>query len=355
MEPPPIQKAEPFRNSPLVSVLITTYNYGRFVEEAIDSVLTQDFPREELEVIVVDDGSTDDTAERLKRYGSTIRYVCQANGGQAVALNTGFANARGEIVMLLDADDMFLPGRLARVASAFQQDAGLGMVYHRMLEWDMDTNERRETTFPLVSGDVQTVPQLFLSYEPQATSCISFRRTSLAGLLPIPEHIRMLADGYLVDLMPFVSRIQAIPEVLAIYRIHGKNHFYSDDKRVLAEDRKKRLEMREILVEAMHKWLARNGYTKRQLPVWIFFNSWDLYLQSERFLIEPPGRLHFFWWLIRRNFTDSVSQTWRFTFFNYVTAVAALIFGYSNREFMYRWRLKVLRGTERAYRVFSRA
>lgn len=340
--------------APLVTVLITTYNYGRFIEQAIDSVLSQDFPPDEVEIVIIDDGSTDDTGERVKKYGSLVRYFFQANGGQAVALNAGFARASGKIVALLDADDLLLPGRLARIADAFLQNPAVGMVYHRMLEWNMETNERRETTFPLVSGDVKTRPALFLSYEPQATSCISFRRASLNGLLPIPEHIRMLADGYLVDLMPFVSPILAIPEVLAVYRVHGKNHFYADDKEMLAEVRRKKLKMRQILVDAMHKWLADNGYTSRQLPVRIFLNCWDLYLQSEGFLIEPPGRLRFFWWIVKRNHTDSVSQTWRFTLFNYVTAIPALFFGYSNMDLMYRWRLSVLETTKRGCRIISR-
>src|SRR5271170_5646108 len=101
-------------STPVITVLIIAYNYGRFVEEAIDSVLAQDFPLDNVEIIVVDDGSTDDTAERVGKYGSKIQYFHKSNGGQASALNLGFAKARGEIVVLLDADDLFLPGKLAR-------------------------------------------------------------------------------------------------------------------------------------------------------------------------------------------------------------------------------------------------
>src|SRR5260370_873819 len=133
------------QEQPLISVVITTYNYGRFVEECIDSVLAQDYPSDRVEVIVVDDGSTDDTAERVKRYGTRIEYLRKANGGQASALNAGFAKARGEIISLLGADDYFLPGKLARVAEAFLQDPGLGMFYHPFLEFDMGTGERRKS------------------------------------------------------------------------------------------------------------------------------------------------------------------------------------------------------------------
>src|SRR5262249_21648517 len=91
--------------SPFITILITTYNYGPFIEQAIDSVLSQAFPADQLEILVVDDGSMDDTSQRIQKYGDRIRYLPKPNGGQASALNFGFAHARGEIVCLLDADD----------------------------------------------------------------------------------------------------------------------------------------------------------------------------------------------------------------------------------------------------------
>ena len=97
-------------NELLISVLITTYNYGRFIEECIDSVLAQEYPSDKLEIIVVDDGSTDDTSERVQKYESKIHYIQKSNGGQASALNIGVANSHGEIICILDADDYFFPG-----------------------------------------------------------------------------------------------------------------------------------------------------------------------------------------------------------------------------------------------------
>jgi len=69
--------------TPSISVLITAYNYGRFIEEAIDSVLAQDYPTDRIEIVVVDDGSTDDTPVRIQRYGTKIIYLRKANAGQA--------------------------------------------------------------------------------------------------------------------------------------------------------------------------------------------------------------------------------------------------------------------------------
>src|SRR5467141_2905334 len=101
--------------APFFSVLIDTYNYGEFIEEAVSSALAQDFPPEQREILVVDDGSTDDTQERLRKFGEAIRYLRKPNGGQASAFNFGFEHACGEVIALLDADDVWLPEKLGRV------------------------------------------------------------------------------------------------------------------------------------------------------------------------------------------------------------------------------------------------
>src|SRR6476620_899655 len=107
---------------PLVSVLIDTYNYGRYVEKAIESVLAQDYPQERMEVLVVDDGSEDDTAERVGKYGERVQYLRKTNGGQASAFNAAIPRTRGEIVALLDGDDYWLPGKLRRVVEEFAKN-----------------------------------------------------------------------------------------------------------------------------------------------------------------------------------------------------------------------------------------
>src|SRR5580765_3000865 len=116
-------------NAPLVTVLIDTHNYGQYIEDAVESVLAQEFPREQREILVVDDGSTDDTEERLKKYSDSIRYLRKKNGGQASAFNVGFAEARGEIIATLDSDDLWLPNKLRRVCDIFEKNREAGMVY----------------------------------------------------------------------------------------------------------------------------------------------------------------------------------------------------------------------------------
>src|SRR5580704_10746400 len=102
--------------TPAVTVLIDTYNHERFIEEAIVSVLEQDFPASEMEILVVDDGSTDRTPEIVQKFSSRVHSLRKDNGGQASAFNFGIPHAEGEIVAFLDGDDWWAPNKLSRVA-----------------------------------------------------------------------------------------------------------------------------------------------------------------------------------------------------------------------------------------------
>ena len=340
---------------PPITVLITTYNYGRFVEQAIDSVLSQDFPLDQVQIVVVDDGSTDDTSERVKKYGPRVEYFYKPNGGQASALNFGFSKARGEIIALLDADDFCLPGKLARIAEAFQKDPALGMVYHRLREWHTKTDTYTELAFLPVSGDIRTARDFFLSYVPYPTSAIAFRRSCLAPFLPIPEKIRMLADCFPVALMAFRAPVLAVPDFLTMYRIHEENSYYASDQDMPTDVRRARLRMWQIVISALRKWLADNSFSRKQVPARLFLDRWSLFQQTQRFLIKPPGRLRFFWFVVFENYAVSPVQTWKLTAFNYLSAPAALIFGYKKARLMYEWRGRKMAAVERAYRaVFGR-
>jgi glycosyltransferase involved in cell wall biosynthesis len=110
--------------TPAVSVVIPAHNAAWCVGKALDSVLAQDF--RDLEVIVIDDGSTDDTASVLAGYGHAIRIVRQPNGGLSSARNAGIREARGEFVAFLDADDWWLPGKLGRQVGLMRDRPELG-------------------------------------------------------------------------------------------------------------------------------------------------------------------------------------------------------------------------------------
>jgi glycosyltransferase involved in cell wall biosynthesis len=284
----------------------------------------------------------------VKKYGSRVEYFYKPNGGQASALNLGISKARGGIVALLDADDFFLPGKLERVVEAFEQNPTVGMVYHRLQEWRMQSGERRHSNHPLVSGEVQKALDQFFFYIPHPTSCVSFRRASLDRLLPIPENIRMLADGYLVTLFPFVSPILAIPECLVVYRIHGANQYFADAREISIEQRKIKLGQRQVQYEEMCEWLAANGYTEKQPAVRSFLDRWTLWRHNDEFLLKPPGRWRYFNHLMLYNRCYGPYLSRRLRVINRINAVGALVVGYKHFPLLEKWRRAAVGTAKRA-------
>jgi glycosyltransferase involved in cell wall biosynthesis len=325
---------------PLVTVLIDTYNYGRFIEEAIESVLAQDFPLNQVEILVVDDGSTDDTSRRVDRYSSCIQYFCKPNAGQASALNFGIAKARGEIVALLDADDFWLPGKLRRIIDEFAQHPEAGMVYHRLSEYNSTTGERKEAAFRALSGFLPDQPAEFFWYAPYPTSCLAFRRKSLQQLLPIPEALRVQADGYLGSCIVFLAPVLAIPESLGVYRIHSQNLFYDDETKMPVDRRQHRIATREILLDGVQLWLTSHGYDLDRPDIRTFLTRWRLYQDTERFILHPPGRLQFFLHLIRYNHCYASQMNRRLQIINYMNAFASFVTGYKNFYLLNKWRTR---------------
>jgi GT2 family glycosyltransferase len=115
------------RPQPLVSVIIPVYNGARFIAEAVQSVLAQEYGS--LEIIVVDDGSTDETAEIVARLETDVRYIFQENAGAAAARNRGVRDASGDLIAFLDADDLWAPGSLRFLLNRLLQDPELDVVH----------------------------------------------------------------------------------------------------------------------------------------------------------------------------------------------------------------------------------
>jgi glycosyltransferase involved in cell wall biosynthesis len=316
--------------APLVTVLIDTFNYGRFIEQAIESVLSQDFPAERMEVLVVDDGSTDDTSERVRKFGGRISYLHKPNGGQASAFNFGIAKARGEIVALLDADDFWLPGKLRRIAEEFEKHPETGMVYHRLLELNSETNERKEAEFRALSGFLPDRPDELFWFVPYPTSCLAFRREHLRKVLPVPEALRVQADGYISVCIVFLVPILAVPECLAVYRIHGQNLYYDNESAVSPERRRVRISARQVVIDGLQAWLSSNGYDLSRKEVRTFLTRWRLYQDGERFVLDPPGRVRFFSHLFRYSRCYGPQMARRLRIINYFNAFAALVVGYKH-------------------------
>ncbi len=226
---------------PIISVLIDTYNHERFIEQAVRSVLEQDFPASGREILVVDDGSQDRTPEIAAKFVPQVRLIRKANGGQASAFNAGIPECQGEIVAFLDGDDWWAPEKLKRVAAAFSENPDVGLIGHSITEVLADGARRSELVreFPRFRNDSVTGARLFrLRKAFLGTSRMAFRAEILRRIGPVPEPLTIQADEFLFTLGALFSEVLLLREPLTFYRLHGQNLFQVSDGSVSALRRK---------------------------------------------------------------------------------------------------------------------
>src|ERR1700761_147440 len=141
-------RLRPLAANPLVSILVSNYNYARYIGESIQSALDQTYSN--FELIICDDGSTDDSIsiiEEYQRKDPRIKLIRKTNGGQASGFNAAFAASRGEIIALLDSDDLFLPRKVERIVADFQAHPDCGLGLQRVIR--MSANLRRQGVWPM--------------------------------------------------------------------------------------------------------------------------------------------------------------------------------------------------------------
>jgi len=147
---------------PLVSIVTPTYNMGHFLRETIESVLSQDYPN--IQYIVMDGGSTDDTVAILESYGSRIEWVSERDEGQADAVNKGFLRARGEIFTFLNADDIYYPGAVRAAVEEFGRRPDAGVVYGNA--WYTREDGSRHSRYPVQPFDYEVLGHLCYICQP---------------------------------------------------------------------------------------------------------------------------------------------------------------------------------------------
>jgi glycosyltransferase involved in cell wall biosynthesis len=209
---------------PRVSVLVTAYNLARFLGRAIDSALAQDWPADALEVIVVDDGSTDETPQVLAAYGERIRVIRQANQGLVRAVDRGLAEVSGDYVALLDADDEWPADRLRRQVEHLEANPRVGLVHGDMTLIDADgavtaasffAEQRIDPTRGHVLG--RLLAGNFIS-----GGASTFRTALLPAVHPIPD-AAAYPDWWIAATIAAVAEIDHLPGCFNRYRFHGAN------------------------------------------------------------------------------------------------------------------------------------
>jgi glycosyltransferase involved in cell wall biosynthesis len=235
--------------SPLISVVIPAYNAERYLTDALKSVSAQTY--RSIEIVVVDDGSRDSTAGLIEAYAreeSRLTVLRQSNEGVSAALNAGIAQARGEFIARMDADDLMLPDRLIRQLACLQENPSLGFCASAITFIDALGRERGGYVPPVQSIDDLT----FLISRGRSFSfthpTVMYRRTALEAVKPYNAQyepcedldlwLRMIEAGY-----PGI----ALPAKLLRYRLHGNS--------ISGQNLLRQIQMRNLLF--------RNFYARR--------------------------------------------------------------------------------------------
>jgi glycosyltransferase involved in cell wall biosynthesis len=204
-----------------ISVIITCYNYGKYVAKSVESALAQTYPN--TEIVAVNDGSRDDSLAVLSRFSDRITLIDQPNQGSIAAYNRGFAASTGDVIVLLDADDLLEPDALESVAAVWTKSVA-------KVQWDLK----------IIDADGRNLGRKFCNFDASYDSARvreSFRRTGTYrwpvsvgnaysrwfadALFPLSSE--QGPDGALNTVAPVYGDVVTIPRQLASYRIHGRN------------------------------------------------------------------------------------------------------------------------------------
>ena len=203
-----------------VSVVVPTYNYGRFIGEAIESVFRQTHPV--VEVVVVDDGSTDGTEATVSEFGIAVRYISQKNAGVCEARNRGVAESSGEFIAFLDADDIWEPTKIEKQLAKFAENPEIGLVHCAMREFHSETGE----TIRLHSdGQEGWVADELLLWERPAVnvsgSSVMVSRKAFDAVNGFDPRMKVGEDWDFCYRVARRFRVGFVDELLVNYRSHG--------------------------------------------------------------------------------------------------------------------------------------
>jgi len=267
---------------PLVTALVDTYNHERYIEQALGSVLEQGLSPSELEIVVVDDGSTDGTPEIIQKFLPRVKYLRKKNGGQASAFNAAFQAVSGQIVAILDGDDWWAKGKLPAVIAELEQNPEVSAVSHAYYRFYEATSRL------IIVGPPKTIHVSLASPEAARAaqsewiylqpSALTVRRKVLEQVMPIPEVLVFSADSPIAT-ASMAMGVRVLPQPLSYYRFHSSNLWA-----ISTEDPTKlqgRYEMDEVMCRLLCPMLLRMGVPSECVsalldPIWIAIYRYQL-------------------------------------------------------------------------------
>ncbi len=290
------------KEEPRASIIINNYNYELFLTESIDSALNQTY--ENIEVIVVDDGSTDNSRNLIAKYGNRIIPILKDNGGQASSLNAGFKACQGEIILFLDSDDLFHPSKVEVLVNLYRRvitnSKNEDIIFSNFFEvidaygtqieeidivddllsspgeWRFLKKIKGETDF--FSQEISEVcnseqvyefasKYRFIPYLGAPTSALSITHSLAQKVFPIPEDgVKVSADVFFVMGASVLGSVYSTNKCLTQYRIHGNNNWCRQEIKKPFKDQK-------LFFEKLGKYLNNKLQTLGKDPVFSYMQS----------------------------------------------------------------------------------
>lgn len=267
-----------------VSFIIANYNYAEYVAEAIESALNSDW--EDIEVIVVDDGSTDGSRAIIESFGDRVQAVFKPNGGQRTANNVGFARSKGDLVVFLDADDVVVPSFARRVALAWRP--GVSKIQVQMVSIDK-SGTQIGSPFPVwpttpTPDEIRTWITRTSEYPTPPGSGNVYARTFLERFFPLGEEHDSFTDSTTLPLAPIFGDVITIREPLVLYRRHGAN-----DSSLIKSDHIFGREVARAMRRQVSAAAICSAHSMASPPVDIIRRSWYVLQLRVGSLVMKPG------------------------------------------------------------------
>ncbi len=281
--------------SPVISVVIPTYNYGRFIGEAMESVLDQTLTPGE--IVVVDDGSTDETEAVVREFGERVRYVRQENRGVSEARNRGVAETTGEWIAFLDADDTWEPTKLETQAARFAADEKIGLVHCGMREFDTVTGST--INLRLDGDEGQVADDLLLWERPVVNvsgSAVMVRRKAFVEAGGFDPRMKCGEDWDLCYRISRRYKVGFVAEPLVNYRSHraAAHHNVDNMERGMGMFYEKAFATGDPGVMRL-KRRAYGNYHRVLAGSYLHAGRWGKFVEhSAKSILNRPGNLGYF-------------------------------------------------------------